>query len=184
MTTSWLRRLLMPSNEQDNGRSSQPKVKTCLSGPLLIVLAFGAIGVIGSRAAEAHHSFAMFDMSREIKVVGTVTAFEYTNPHSWTRVQVTDESGANVEWRFEGFGPGSLQRYGWHRNTLKVGDKITVFTRPMRNGKPAGTFERAILPDGRVVHQIDLIPSNPGFKQENIAEQMKDADSESKRVKN
>ncbi len=149
-------------------------------GPMLLMAA--VIGWAAPQIASAHHSFAMCDMGKEIQLTGVVKAFEYTNPHSWTRVLVTDDKGVTVEWSFEGFGPGTLQRYGWNRTTIKAGDKITVFSHPLRNGEPGGTFERAILPDGRVVHQIDLLPGNPSFKPENIEEQKRYAESEAKRL--
>lgn len=139
------------------------------------------IGLAAPSLASAHHSFAMFDLQKDFTVTGTVEAFEYASPHSWTRVRVTGADGASALYAFEGLPPATLQRYGWHRNTLKVGDKITIVSHPFRDERKGGTFERATLPDGRVVHQMDITPNNPLYRPENLVEQQKYKETEDKR---
>ena len=72
----------------------------------------GAAGLaalcLGAAPAEAHHSFAMFDRSKQINISGTVKDFQYTNPHSWIIVLVPSPDGPPVEWGFESEGPSTL----------------------------------------------------------------------------
>lgn len=90
--------------------------------------------------AQAHHSFAMFDRTKEVTRTGTVKAFQWTNPHSWLQVMVTGDDGKQVEWSFEGGSPGILSRNGWKRTSIKPGDKVTVVFNPLKDGSPGGTF--------------------------------------------
>ena len=75
----------------------------------------------------AHHSIsAEFDMNRPVTFTGTVTKIEWTNPHIYTHVEVKEPDGKVVEYRVEGGPPNALYRAGWRKDTLKVGDKVTV----------------------------------------------------------
>src|SRR5579871_2497629 len=75
--------------------------------------------------ALAHHSYAMFDR-REIKLQGTIKAFEWTNPHIFVQLLVPVGDGQFEEWSLEGSGPGDLARQGWKFNSLKAGEAVTV----------------------------------------------------------
>lgn len=140
-----------------------------------------AIGLAAPSLAQAHHSFAMFDLQKDFTVTGVVESFEYASPHSWTRVRVVEPNGASVLYSFEGLPPATLQRYGWHRATLKAGDQITITSHPFRDDRKGGTFERATLPDGRVVHQMDITPNNPLYRPENLAEQQRYKETEDRK---
>src|SRR5690349_10183962 len=72
----------------------------------------------------AHHSFAPFDMSKEKTITGTVTKFEWTNPHSWIWLEVSNDKGGVETWGVEGMSPNYLARRGWTKSTLKPGDKV------------------------------------------------------------
>ena len=75
----------------------------------------------------AHHSIsAEFDMNKPVTFTGTVTKIEWTNPHIYTHVEVKEPDGKVVEYRVEGGPPNALYRAGWRKDTLKVGDKVTV----------------------------------------------------------
>ena len=75
----------------------------------------------------AHHSIsAEFDMNRPVTFTGTVTKIEWTNPHIYTHVEVKEPDGKVVEYRVEGGPPNALYRAGWRKDTLKVGDTVTV----------------------------------------------------------
>ena len=75
----------------------------------------------------AHHAFtAEFDASKPIKVTGTVTKFEWTNPHAWFYIDVKEDDGTVTNWGFEMNSPNQLLRNGWTRNSLKIGDVIGV----------------------------------------------------------
>ena len=101
----------------------------------------------------AHHSFTMFDMTKKITLVGTVTDFEWTNPHSYIEIDVPDEanSGAIKHWSIEMGSPSILQQSGWKFSSLKKGDKTTLVISPLKNGKSGGFLNTATLPDGRVL---------------------------------
>jgi hypothetical protein len=103
--------------------------------------------------ASAHHSFAPFDLTKEKTITGTVSRFEWTNPHSWIWVDVPNEKGGVDNWAVEGMSPNYLARRGWTRTTVKPGDKITIAVRPLRSGENGGMFVRATLADGRVLTQ-------------------------------
>ena len=101
----------------------------------------------------AHHSFTMFDMTKKITLVGTVTTFEWTNPHSYIEIDVPDEAnaGAMKHWSIEMGSPSILQQSGWKFSSLKKGDKTTLVISPLKNGKAGGFLNTATLPDGRVL---------------------------------
>ena len=99
--------------------------------------------------AAAHHSFSMFDETREVVLKGEVKEFQWSNPHTWIQLNVQDASGKVVEWSIEGGSPNLLGRQGWKRNTLKAGDQLEVTINPLRDGQPGGSFVRAMFPDGR-----------------------------------
>jgi hypothetical protein len=89
-------------------------------------------------------------MTTEKVIVGEVVEFEWTNPHTWTWVNVTDKDGAATKWGLEGMSPNFLGRRGWDKNTLQPGDKVEIVIYPLKSGEPGGTFLRTTLPDGTV----------------------------------
>ena len=113
-----------------------------------------AAALLAAGPALAHHSFAMFDMTQEKTVSGTVTDFQWTNPHSWIWLEVPTSGGASEQWGVEGMSPNFLERRGWSKNTLKVGDKVTVVVHPVKNGGHGGSFVRVTLPDGKVMDMM------------------------------
>ena len=117
-------------------------------------LTLAAASVLGSAApALAHHSFSMFDMAQEKTISGTVTDFQWTNPHSWIWLEVPT-AGGGEQWGVEGMSPNFLERRGWSKNTLKVGDKVSVVIHPVKNGGKGGSFVRVTLPDGKVMDMM------------------------------
>lgn len=112
--------------------------------------------IAASGLAMAHHSVAQFDTTRLVKIQGTVRQFQWTNPHVWIQLVVTDAAGKNTELAIEGPNPGALSRLGWKSNSLKVGDVITVVVNPLRSGALGGVMQRVVLSDGRVLGQTDV----------------------------
>ena len=101
----------------------------------LRVLSLAAIGAVGFVApALAHHSFAMFDADKTVTLNGTVMEFEWTNPHSWIRIDVADQTGKELQWAIEMNAPAQLTQRGWNPNTIKPGDKITMTGRRVKSG--------------------------------------------------
>jgi len=109
-----------------------------------------ASGALLSGSAQAHHSFAGFDQSRKVTVQGTVKDWQFTNPHSWLQLIVT-ENGEQVEYSIEGASVSTLVRRGWSRNTFKRGEKVTVVMHPLSTGGKGGAFLSATLEDGRTI---------------------------------
>jgi hypothetical protein len=92
----------------------------------------------------------MFDTSKTVTLTGTVVAFEWTNPHAYIEVDVT-ENGVVKHWSVEMGSPSILQQGGWKFKDLKPGDKITVSLQPLRNGDTGGLLVQVKLPDGRTL---------------------------------
>jgi len=117
--------------------------------------AFGFVLLFGLLArfnpASAHHSGAMFDISKKVDVSGTIIDFNWSNPHANFKVNVQKPDGSSEVWAVEMNSPNNLVRDGWKRTTLKEGDKVTVTVRPLRDGTPGGQYVSIVLADGRVL---------------------------------
>jgi len=100
----------------------------------------------------AHHSFsAEYDSNTPVKVTGTVTKVEWTNPHIWFFVDVKDEQGRVTNWGFSGGPPGVLQRRGIPKSALKIGDVIVVEGFRARDGSNNASGGKVTFADGRSV---------------------------------
>ena len=97
----------------------------------------------------AHHSAVMFDDQKEITVTGVVKEFQYTNPHSWLLVDVTEEDGTVTTWGFEAEGPSTLMRAGIRKSDFSPGTEVTIKGHPMRDGRPAALWVSATRGDGK-----------------------------------
>ena len=106
---------------------------------VLLVLTF-LVGGGAAAATWAHHSFAMFDQHKTDTISGTVREFQWTNPHVWIQLRVPDASGKDKEWSIECTSVNFLYRRGWHNDTLKPGDKVTLTIRPLKDGQPGGSL--------------------------------------------
>jgi len=110
-----------------------------------------AVGLLGLAApASAHHSGAMFDRSKTVVLKGVIKEYQFTNPHSWIEVMVTDK-GKTTQWGIEGESPRPMRRLGLVPSVLKPGDKVTVRAHPLRDGRPGGSFIDIVLADGRTI---------------------------------
>ena len=102
--------------------------------------------------ALAHHSGAMFDDTKTQTLSGKVVEFNWRNPHSSFKVEVTDAAGKAVIWDVEMNTPQNLVLQGWKRTSLKKGDQVTAVVRPLRNGLPGGSYVSIKLADGTVLN--------------------------------
>jgi hypothetical protein len=103
-------------------------------------------------SARAHHSTAMYDTQNPVTITGKVTRFEWTNPHAFVYLEVTDEqNGKVVEWEVEMMSLNHLRSYGWTSRTVKPGETITATGSPARSGAPSMIANRMKLPDGREI---------------------------------
>ncbi len=109
-----------------------------------LTLAYGGM-------AAAHHSFAMFDQSKQLPLTGTVHDFQWTNPHAFIDIDVPNAAGSIDLWKVELNSPNNLKRQGWKSSEMKAGDKVTVVINPLRDGTKGGLFVAVTLPDGKVI---------------------------------
>jgi hypothetical protein len=118
---------------------------------LPLIAAVAAAGLAGAAGpAFAHHSFAMFDQTKQMTLVGTVKEFQWTNPHTWIQLNVPT-NGKVVEWSIEGGSPNGLARRGWKSTSLKPGDKVTVVVAPMKDGSNGGSLKTVTTADGKTL---------------------------------
>lgn len=120
------------------------------SRPILAAIGL-ALAASLAAPASAHHSFAMFDKAHEKWLDGTISDFQWKNPHTFIQLTVT-EKGKSVEWSLEGGSPNILSRNGWNRKALKIGDKVKVLIYPLKSGEPGGSFLEVHKADGTVLY--------------------------------
>jgi hypothetical protein len=128
-----------------------------MNKPLRITLTAAALVALAA-PASAHHSFSMFDRSKELDIKGTVVEFQYTSPHVWLRIAVPGAGGTSTSWGFEGEAPSVLIRKGMKKNSLLPGDLVTVKTNPMKDGRPAGFLLTVTKADGTVFDPRNQAP--------------------------
>lgn len=116
----------------------------------LLALAAGAVLLITAASAWAHHSFAAeYDAKKPVTLTGTVTKVEWMNPHIFFYVDVKDSEGKITNWRGEGGNLSGLMRRGWRKDSLKVGDTVTVEGSLAKNGQPLVNARTVTLADGK-----------------------------------
>jgi hypothetical protein len=118
----------------------------------LLLLSVSAGLVISALPLCAHHSFAAeYDAKQPITLSGVVTKVEWMNPHTWFYLEVKDQNGSVVNWSCEGGNPNALARRGWKKDSLKVGDKVTVTAFRAKDGSLTVNARTVVLSDGRKV---------------------------------
>lgn len=127
---------------------------------LIGTFAMGIVLMVGAAPVYAHHSFAAeYDSNRTITLKGTVTKIEWMNPHARFTIDVKGTDGKPCSWEFELGSPNVLQREGWTRNSLKVGDQVTVFGFLAKDGSNLANAKEVTLADG---HKVFAGSSGPG----------------------
>ncbi|HVS23558.1 MAG TPA: DUF6152 family protein [Gammaproteobacteria bacterium] len=111
--------------------------------------------------ALAHHSFAAFDRSKKVVLVGVVKDFQWTNPHAWIQLVVQDSQGHPTEWGVECGSPNMMARTGWKKGLLAPGDQVAVTVNPLLDGRPNGSLVSITLNDGTVLGPGDAPPPRP-----------------------
>jgi hypothetical protein len=120
-------------------------------GTRALHLAIGLFALALSTIAAAHHSFAMFDQSQQVTLKGTVSEFQWTNPHAWIHLDVPNANGVKDSWQVELNSPNNLKRQGWKSTSVKPGDQVTLVLNPLKDGSRGGLFVSITLPDGTVL---------------------------------
>jgi hypothetical protein len=115
-----------------------------------VVLIITTICAITPTGVVAHHSFAPYESSLQMKLSGVVTEFKWVNPHVYIDLDVIDaKTGEKRHWLVECASTSILNRAGWRFNMIKPGDQITVIVSPLRNGDPGALLKQVTLADGR-----------------------------------
>ena len=110
------------------------------------------VALLSAQTLSAHHSFAAeFDRNSPVTLTGSVTRVDWGNPHIWVFLDVKDDTGKVSNWGVEGGAPNALFRNGWRKDSLKVGDTVTVEGFKSKDGLPRANANRVTLPDGRRV---------------------------------
>ena len=110
----------------------------------------------------AHHSFAAeFDDKQPVKLDGTVTKFDFMNPHSWIYLDVKGPDGAVVRWSVETGSTNALFRRGWRKDSLRAGDHVAIDAFRAKDGSHTANASQVKLPDGR---QVSAGSSREGAK--------------------
>ena len=118
--------------------------------PYLLIFA-SVLGIIAPPVL-AHHSFAAdYDASKPITLRGTVTKFEWMNPHAHFRIDVKDDSGGVTNWEFELGSPNTLMKSGWTRNSLKIGDEVIVKGCRSKDYSNQGNATSILSGNGKIV---------------------------------
>jgi hypothetical protein len=119
----------------------------------LTVVCLMAVGFLAvSASLFAHHGNAAYDYAKTVTVKGTVTEWVFANPHSFLKLDVTDDKGNMQHWILEGSAAQTTNgQGGWHKTVLKPGDVITVDLMPTKNGATIGRIRRIVLADGKVL---------------------------------
>jgi hypothetical protein len=115
--------------------------------------------VLASVSLSAHHSFAMFEMDKDVEYRGAVREWKWQNPHVHFTLEVAKQAGVDAQtvglWDVEGGSVNIMARQGWTRASYKAGDPITLVGHPMKDGSKGISLFYAIRPDGtRLYHDI------------------------------
>ena len=132
-------------------------------------LCLAVVLLMAAAVAEAHHSFAMYDHSRTLTLKGTVTKFQWTNPHAYLEIDVRDAKGVVKHYTLEGTSINMMQRIGWRSNMIKFGDSIKVVMSPATSGEPVGLLLEVTLANGETkqlgVPAVDTFKRTPEQEQ-------------------
>src|SRR5215470_13743175 len=113
----------------------------------VFLLSVATTVLVASGTAFAHHSFAVYDHSHTLNVKGTVTKWQWSNPHAYLDIDV-NEAGTIKHYTLEGTSINMLQRTGWRSNMIKAGDEVKVVFAPLLSGQPAGLLLGITLANG------------------------------------
>jgi hypothetical protein len=130
--------------------------------PVWLLPAVAVGTMLGAGAASAHHSFAAeFDRDMPVTVTGTVTKVEWMTPHARFYIDAKNEAGETVNWDFELASPNGLMRRGWNRNSMKIGDVVTVAGHRAKNNPLVGNASSVTLADGKRLFAGSSIENEP-----------------------
>jgi len=121
------------------------------------VIIAGALGLLAfCGTLFAHHGTNLYDMTKPVVVKGTITQFEWGNPHNQIFFDATDDKGNVVHWVTSTEPPAVMSEKGWTRKSLKPGDQVTAYVFAAKNGAPVGNLQKIILPDGKELSAMNV----------------------------
>jgi Family of unknown function (DUF6152) len=142
----------------------------------VIAVAAGLLGA--SSPLFAHHGNATLDANKTLSMKGSVTEWDWSNPHCLLQFDVKNESGQLVHWIGETQNPAEMVSLGWGKTSFKAGDEVTVSLMPVKNGNPFGRITLVVLPDGKTFVTIKegvtpkyAVGSSGGSKSDNSTRQ-------------
>jgi Family of unknown function (DUF6152) len=128
-----------------------------------LLFAVATLSVAVAIPLFAHHSFAAeFDASKAVRIAGTLTKIEWTNPHSYFYLDVKNDKGQVENWACEGAAPGALSRRGFKKGDIKLGDALIVDGYRAKDGSRLIDARRVTLPDGRSIYGGSPGDGGPG----------------------
>ena len=104
----------------------------------LFLVSVLSVGLLAAGPAFAHHGTAGYDAAKTVTLTGTVTKFNWSNPHVIVYLDAKDETGNIRHWSLELGAPLLLERFGWSKNSIKAGDHLVAEAHPAKNGAPVG----------------------------------------------
>jgi hypothetical protein len=119
---------------------------------------FAAAAILVSSSVAAHHSFAIFDHTQTYTLKGTVRSFQWTNPHGYIDLEVTEGPKGIDQFTIELTSINMLRRAGWRSTDVAVGDEVTAIVAPLLSGEKGGLLLEISVPDGR-----KLVPPVPAI---------------------
>jgi uncharacterized protein DUF6152 len=132
---------------------------------IMFVAVIGVLSFCGP--IGAHHGQAVYDENNPMQLKGTVTSFEWVNPHCFVNLDAKDEKGNVVHWIAETVNPGKLVRAGWTKDSVKPGDQVTLVLTPAKNGTHLGHFYKLTFADGKeltIGEECIHCPGNPNYE--------------------
>jgi hypothetical protein len=118
---------------------------------VLVALLVSLFSISGS--AFAHHGTANYDMTKVVTVKGTVTDFQFVNPHTLILFDVKNDQGVIEHWQAEATSPNHLVRAGWSKDIIKSGDQITISGFRAKNGSTVMRFQKMVLANGQEISE-------------------------------
>jgi hypothetical protein len=116
---------------------------------LFVVMAAAVCALSIAGPAIAHHGTNLYDMTKTTTLKGTITKFEWGNPHNQIYFDVTDDKGVVSHWNVETEPPAVMAEKGWTRKALNPGDQVTVYLNAAKNGATVGILQKVVFPDGK-----------------------------------
>jgi hypothetical protein len=120
-----------------------------MNNRLVCVLGVTLALLIACENVSAHHGSSNYDLSKSVSVKGTVTQFDFMNPHSAIHLEAKDDKGNAEEWLIEADSPNNLARAGWTRDSLKPGDLVTIVGNRLKDGSKIMRLQKVIFADGK-----------------------------------